>query len=82
MGTVVSVYPLNKLESFPSSKSVMSQRLALQQGSSRLQTPSEDLWAFSVNMTSPLRINFALLNPTESHQYRFTSIILLPSFGV
>jgi hypothetical protein len=79
---LVSVYPLSKLETFPPLRSVMCQDLALQQGASRLQTTSENLWAFSVNITSPLRINFPLLIPAGLHHYRVTCIILLPSINV
>jgi hypothetical protein len=38
---------------------------ALQQGASRLQTLCVNLWTFSTNITSLLRIQFLLLNPTE-----------------
>jgi hypothetical protein len=57
----------------------MSQDLALEQGASQLQTTSENLWAFSINITSPLRIHFPLLNPVELHHYCVTCIVLLPS---
>jgi hypothetical protein len=60
-----SVYPLNKLETFPTLASVMCQDLALQQGASQLQTSSADLWTFSIDITPPLRIHFPVLNPTE-----------------
>jgi hypothetical protein len=46
---LVSVYPLSKLETSPILMSVMSQDLALQQGASRLQTTSANLWTFSIN---------------------------------
>jgi hypothetical protein len=46
-------------------KYVMSHDLALQQDASQLQIASADLWAFSINIISPLRIRFPLLNPTE-----------------
>jgi hypothetical protein len=62
---LVSVRPLNKLGSFLPATSVMPQDLALQQGASQLQTASADLRTFSVNIPSPLRIHFTLLNPTE-----------------
>jgi hypothetical protein len=57
----------------------MSQELALQQGASLLQTTSANLWTFSIYITSPLRIHFPLLNPTDLHHYHVTCIILLPS---
>jgi hypothetical protein len=76
---LVSVYPVSKLETFPPVTSVMSQDLALQQGASRLQTASANLWTFSINITSPLRIHFPLLNPTELRHYRVTCVILLPN---
>jgi hypothetical protein len=56
--------------------SVMYQDLALRQGASRLQT-SADPWTCSINITSPLRIHFRLLNPTELRHYRVTCIISL-----
>jgi hypothetical protein len=74
---LVFKYPLRKLEKFPPLRSVMSQDLALQQDSSRLQTTSANLWTFSINVTSPFRIHFPLLNPTELRHYRVTCIILL-----
>jgi hypothetical protein len=43
----------------------MSQHLALQQGASQLPTASADHWTFSINVPSPLRILFPLINPTE-----------------
>jgi hypothetical protein len=60
---LVSVYPLSRLDTFPPLTSEMFQHLVLQQGASRLQTTSADLWTFSINITSPLRIHFLLLNP-------------------
>jgi hypothetical protein len=75
---LVSVYPLSKLDTFPLLMSVMCQELALQQGASQLQTTSASLWTFSINITSPFRIHFPLLNPTELQHCRVTSIILLP----
>jgi hypothetical protein len=69
---LVSVYPLSKLETCPPLRSVMSQR-----GASRLQTTSANLWTFPIKVTSRLRIHFPLLNPTELHHYRVTSIVLL-----
>jgi hypothetical protein len=74
---LVSV-PTKQIETFPPSTSVMSQVLALQQGASQLQT-SKNLRTFSVNITSPLRIHFPLLNPVELHHYCVTFIVLLPS---
>jgi hypothetical protein len=74
---LVSVYPLNKLETFPPLTSVMSQDLALQQGASRLQTTPENFGRFQ-NITSSFMIHFPLLNPTELLHYRVTCIILLP----
>jgi hypothetical protein len=73
------MYPLGKLETSPPLKSVMSQDLALLQGASQLQTASANLWTFSINITSPLRIHIPLINLTELHHYRVTCIILLPS---
>jgi hypothetical protein len=78
MDTVGLLYPLSKLEISQPSKSVMSQDLTLKQGASRLQTISANLWTFSINITSPLRIQFPLLNPTELCHYRVTCIILFP----
>jgi hypothetical protein len=73
--------PLSILETFPLLTSVMSpvmsQDLALEQGASRLQT-SANLWTFSLNITSPLRIHFPLFNPSELNHYRVACIILLP----
>jgi hypothetical protein len=79
---LLSTYPLNKLETIPTLKSVVSQDLALQQVVSRLQTASADLWTVSINITSPFRIHYPLLNPTELRHYRITFIILLPSIEV
>jgi hypothetical protein len=76
---LISIYPLSILETFPLSTSVMSQDLALEQGASRLQTTSANLWTFSINITSPLRIYFPLFNPTELNHYRVACIISLPS---
>jgi hypothetical protein len=45
----------------------------LQQGASRLQT-SANPWTFPMNTTSPLRIHFPLLNPTDLRHYRITCI--------
>jgi hypothetical protein len=73
---LASMYPLSKLGTVPPLTSVMSQDLFLQQGASRLQT---NLWTFSVNIPSPLRIQFPLLNPTELRHYRVTCITVLPS---
>jgi hypothetical protein len=70
------VYPLSKLGTFLALTSVMSQDLALQQGASRLQTTA-NVWTFSINITSPLRMHFSLLNPTELHLYRVTCVTLL-----
>jgi hypothetical protein len=75
---LVSVYPLSKLETFPLLTSVMSQDWALQQGASQLQT-STNLWTFPINITSPLRIHFPLLNHTELRRYLVTCVILLPN---
>jgi hypothetical protein len=50
----------------------------LQQGASRLQTASANLWTFSINITSPLRIRFPLFNPTELRHHRVAYIVLLP----
>jgi hypothetical protein len=73
---LVSVYPLSKLETLSPVTSEMSQDLALQQGASRLQTASANLWTFSINITSLLRIRFPLFNPTELRHYRVTCIVL------
>jgi hypothetical protein len=40
-------------------------------------TTSANAWTFSINITSPLRIHFPLLNPTELHHCRVTCTILL-----
>jgi hypothetical protein len=64
---LVSVYPLNKSETFQPLKSVMFQDLALQQGTSQLQTASADLWTFLVNTPFQLMIYPPLLNPTKFH---------------
>jgi hypothetical protein len=73
---LVSVYPLRKLETFPPLMSVMSED-SLQQRASRLHT-STNPWTFSIH-TSPLRIHFILLCPTELRHYRVICIILLHS---
>jgi hypothetical protein len=57
----------------------MSQDIELQQVASQLQITSADLWTFSINITSPLRIHFPLLNATELRHYHITYNILLPS---
>jgi hypothetical protein len=62
---VCHVIPTKQIRDFSTLTSVISQELALQQGASRLQTISESLWTFSINISSPLRIQFPLLNPTE-----------------
>jgi hypothetical protein len=59
----------------------MSQDLVLQQGESRLQTTCANLWPFSINPTSPLRIDFPWLNPTDLY-HRVTCIVLLPGIIV
>jgi hypothetical protein len=53
----------------------LSGDLALQQGASRLQTASANLWTFSINITSPLRLHFPLLIPTELQHYHVTCMI-------
>jgi hypothetical protein len=55
--------------------------LARQQGASRLQTTSENLWTFSANITSPFRTDIPLRNPIELRNYRVTSIISESSFS-
>jgi hypothetical protein len=70
--------PTKQIRDFSTLISVMSQDLALQQGVSRLQTTSANLWTFLINIPSLLRIHFPLLNPTELHHYRVTCIIFLP----
>jgi hypothetical protein len=57
--------------------SFKSQDLALQQGTSQLQTASTDLWTLLVNITSPLRIHFPLLNPTELRPSIIFSLVLV-----
>jgi hypothetical protein len=47
------------------STSVMSQDLVLQKCAPRLETTSANLWTFSINITSRLRVHFPSLNPTE-----------------
>jgi hypothetical protein len=73
---LVSVYPLSKLETFQPLTSIMSRDLARQQGASRLQTTSANLWAFSIHITYPLRIQIPLRNPIKLRHYRVTCIIL------
>jgi hypothetical protein len=53
--------PAKQISDFPLLILVTSQDLALHQSASRLQTASADLWTFSINMTSPLRILFICL---------------------
>jgi hypothetical protein len=60
-------------------ESVMHQVLVLQQGASRLQTTSANLWTSSMNIISRSRIHFPFLNPTELRHYHVTFIILLSS---
>jgi hypothetical protein len=62
---LVSMYPLSKLGTFPPLTSAMSQDLALRQGAPQMQTASADLWTFSINIPSPWRTQFPLLNLTE-----------------
>jgi hypothetical protein len=59
--------------------SVMSQDLALQQqGALRLQTSSANLRMFStIHITSPLRICFPLLNPSELQHYHVSCVVIL-----
>jgi hypothetical protein len=52
---LVSMYPLCKLETCSPLTPAMSQ-----EGASRLQTTA-NLWTFSINITSPLRIHFLCL---------------------
>jgi hypothetical protein len=68
----VSVHPLSKLETFPLLTSVMSQALLLQQSASRLKITPANLWSFSINITSLLRIHSLCLNLLSY------SIIVLP----
>jgi hypothetical protein len=49
---LVPVKPPSKLETSPPVMSVMSEDIDLQQGVSRLQTASADLWIFSINTIS------------------------------
>jgi hypothetical protein len=79
MNTVGLRISTKQIRDFFTLTSEMPQDLALQQGASQLQTTSADLWTFSVNIASPLRIHFHLLNPTELCQYRATCIVLLSS---
>jgi hypothetical protein len=72
------VYPLSKLDTCPPLTSVVAQDLDLQEGASRLQTTSANLWTFLTNITSPLRTHFALFNPTGLCHYHVILIILLP----
>jgi hypothetical protein len=66
MDTVGLRVPIKQIiETFPPLTPVMFQDLSLQQGASRLQTASADLWTFSINKPFPFRIHFPLLNPTE-----------------
>jgi AraC-like DNA-binding protein len=55
--------------------------VALQQAALRLQTISADLWTFPINLPSPLRIHFPLLNSAELHHYRVTCIIYCLGFN-
>jgi hypothetical protein len=73
MDTVGLRVPANQFVAFPPLTSATSQDLAIQQGASRLQT-SANLRTFTINMTSPLKIHFPLLNPTELRHYRVTCI--------
>jgi hypothetical protein len=75
---LVSLYPLRKSETFVPLTSVMSQDLALHQGTSRLQMSSANLWTFAINITFHLRTHFRLLNPTELRHYRLACIVSLP----
>jgi hypothetical protein len=55
----------------------MSEDLALQEGALRLQATSENLWMFSINITSPFTVHFSLFDPKDLHNYGLTCIILL-----
>lgn len=76
---LVSAHALSKLEPLPPWKSQIFQYLVLQQGAAQLQTSSANLWMFQINITSPWRIHFPLLNPSELSHYRVTYIVLSPS---
>jgi hypothetical protein len=76
---MVSMDPLSKLETFPHLRSIIFQDLVFQQSASQLQTTFANLWTFSVNVTSPLRVHFSLLNPTEICHYHVNCIILMCS---
>lgn len=53
----------------------MSQDLAVELGTSRLQIASADCWTFLINLTSPFGIHFPLLYPSDLRHYRVTCII-------
>jgi hypothetical protein len=65
MATVSRRVSAKQIRDFSAFKVIMSQDSALQRGASRLQTASANLWMFSINITSPLRTQIPLLNPTE-----------------
>jgi hypothetical protein len=76
--TVHLSIPTKQIIYFPTFNFSNVLRLALQQEVSRLETEPANLWTFTINITSPLRINFPLLNPTELRHYHVTCIVLLP----
>jgi hypothetical protein len=61
----------------PSLTSVLYRDLPRQQDALRRQT-SANLRTLSINIISPLRIHFPLLNPAELCHYQVICIILLP----
>jgi hypothetical protein len=61
----VVLYPLKNLGTLPPLTLAMSQDNPLHHGVFLLQTASADLWTFSMNIPSPLRILFILRSPTE-----------------
>jgi hypothetical protein len=62
MNTVGLRVSSKQIRESPPLISLMSQDLGLQQGASQLQTAFAYIWT---NISSPLRIHFPLLNPTE-----------------
>jgi hypothetical protein len=78
MDTVGFRVPTKQVKRLLPPTSVMFEDLALQQGSSPLQTTFANVWTFPLSITSPLRIHLGLLNFTELHHYRVTCTVLLP----
>jgi hypothetical protein len=62
MDTVGLLAPCKQIRDFTTFNVSNVSRLTLQQGASRLQITPANFWTFSINLTSPLRINFSLIN--------------------